>query len=59
MSKYKIMEKGRENKVLVEWDRGYNKEYSVHTLSLNDELIWGHYYTDEDSARRYFNQYKL
>lgn len=58
--KYTILEEGKDNKVLVKWDRGENGvEYSVHTLSLNDELIWGHYFMgDIESAVNYFKQYK-
>lgn len=64
-NKYKILEEGKDNKVLVEWERGSNfyyedgREYSVHTISLQGNLIWGHYFRKEADAREYFKQYKL
>lgn len=57
MADYKILEKGIDDKVLVEWTRGERKEYSVHTLTQNG-LIWGHYFTALDDAQDYFSQYK-
>lgn len=62
MKDYKIILEGKGNKVLVVWERPKNsfypngKEYSVHTLTNNDELIWGHYFTDKRQAILYFKE---
>lgn len=64
MNEYKILEQGIDNKVLVEWDRGCDifykdgKEYSVHTVSLMDNLIWGHYFSNITDAVNYFSKYR-
>ena len=61
---YKILKEGKDNKVLVEWKREKNmfypdgKEYSVHTVSLQDNLIWGHYFRKKEDAIEYFKQYR-
>lgn len=57
MAEYKILEQGKDDKVLVEWNRSWGKEYSVHTQTDNG-LIWGHYYTNREDAEEYFAQYK-
>ena len=59
MKNYKILKEGRNDKVLVEWERQnsypyYGKEYSVHTLSLNGELIWGNYFLNLEDAEKFF-----
>ncbi|MEG1142724.1 MAG: hypothetical protein RSE41_09845, partial [Clostridia bacterium] len=62
MRKYEIIESGMENKVLVKWTSESNKEwkeFSVHTLSLQNNLIWGHYFTNFMDANVYFNQYRF
>ena len=57
--KYEIVEEGMSHKVLVKWFRNKRIEYSVHTISINDELIWGHYFDDYENASEYFNQYRM
>ena len=60
---YTILKKGRDNKVMVMWERekGFfypnGVEYSVHTESLYGGLIWGHYFTDKKECEEYFKQY--
>ena len=34
------------------------KEYSVHTLGLDKNLIWGHYYLKLEDAEEHFKQYQ-
>ena len=64
MKEYKILKRGRENRVLVEWVRENKliykdgKEYSVHTLGLDKNLIWGHYYLKLEDAEEHFKQYQ-
>lgn len=60
MREYKILKENKKsNKVLVAWKTnlsvfkdGY--EYSVHTKTIDNDLIWGHYFMDKKSAKRYF-----
>ena len=56
MKTYEIVKKGKNNKVLVKWYRCYGCEYSVHTLTDDDELIWGHYYKELKDAKDYFEK---
>lgn len=58
MKTWEILEKGKNDKVLVRWSRCYGSEYSVHTLTSDGELIWGHYYNEKEDAEKYFEQYK-
>ena len=61
MRQYEIIESGLYNKVLVKWTSESNKdflEFSVHTLDLNNDLIWGHYFNRYLDASMYFNQYR-
>lgn len=57
MKEFEILEEGRNDKVLVKWNRETRTEYSVHTWDLDREnLIWGHYYNDLEDAKEYFEK---
>lgn len=61
MNNYKILKEGKDDKVLVEWERAniypyYGKEYSIHTRISEDSLIWGHYFLRFEDADRYFKK---
>lgn len=64
MRKENILKHGRDGKVLVKWTskdkfpNGTYEEYSVHTISYNNNLIWGHYFNTLESAQDYFSQYE-
>lgn len=55
-NEYTILKEGTNDKVLVEWNRGERKEYSVHTKGCNGGLIWGHYFTTYKEALEDFNK---
>lgn len=55
MNNYEILEEGKDDKVLVKWNRENGIEYSVHTWNLDKtELIWGHCFNDINDAKEYF-----
>lgn len=57
MKEFEILEEGRNDKVLVKWNRETRTEYSVHTWDLDRiGLIWGHYYNDLEDAKEYFEK---
>lgn len=57
MKEFEILEEGKNDKVLVKWNRETRTEYSVHTWNLDKtELIWGHYFDDINDAKKYFEK---
>lgn len=56
MRKYEILKRTWNKKVLVKWTLPNRVEYSVHTLTDDDELIWGHYYNSYEDAKEYFEE---
>ena len=65
MKDYKILQKGTDGKVLVEWTRQKSdfypegKEYSVHTVGFHGGLVWGHYFKTFNEAKKYFKPYEI
>lgn len=62
MSKYKILKKYKDERVLVEWKREKDfffpdgVEYSVHMLSLAGNLICGRYFKNKENAEEYYKK---
>ena len=54
-NRYKILEEGKEDRVIVQWLDNTYTPYSVHTYGFNkDGLIWGHYFETLEGAEEYF-----
>lgn len=57
MREYKILEYGKKDKVLVEWNRIDFTEWSIHSL-IKGHLYSGDYFYNYEDAVKSFEQYK-